>query len=110
MHMMTTSRDSAKTNGFPGEVRAGEFAKAREVLGAFVRPGEAVLFCGDFNTGPHEDAVFGGRIPAAGGDPVPHPDAEAAEGGPGPRRELVVGTGCEVSAAGKLLAWADADG
>jgi len=59
---MTTSRDSAKTNEYPGEVRAGELRAVREELRARVPPGEAVIFAGDFNTDARELSVFEGRL------------------------------------------------
>ena len=64
-HLMTTSRDSPKSNGYPGEVRAGELAELRTHVARLVKPGEAVLFMGDFNTQPTDTAVFTGRVPAA---------------------------------------------
>jgi endonuclease/exonuclease/phosphatase family metal-dependent hydrolase len=42
-HLMTSSRDST------GAVRAFELAKIRTLAASLAQPGEAVLFCGDFN-------------------------------------------------------------
>lgn len=49
-HLMTTSRDCAKTNAFPGEVRASELAAAKRILSQMISANEAVLLLGDFNT------------------------------------------------------------
>lgn len=67
VHLMTTSRDAAKTNGYPGEVRAGELAELRKHVAKHVQPGEAVLLMGDFNTQPTDLAIFAGTVPAAKG-------------------------------------------
>lgn len=71
-HLMTTSRDNAKTNIYPGEVRAGELAQMKQLVTQKSKTGDAILLLGDFNI----DAaicktLFGGRIPQA---PPLHPD------------------------------------
>ena len=98
-HLMTTSRDGARTNRYPGEVRAGEFVALRELVASEVRggggggdqSGAAMLLMGDFNTPPGDAAVFEGRPPAA------------AAGLPPPPR---LATGF----SGGAFGWADADG
>ena len=97
-HLMTTSRDSARTNRYPGEVRAGELVALRELVTSNVRgggggdqSGAALLLMGDFNTPPGDAAVFEGRPPAA------------AAGLPPPPR---LATGF----SGGAFGWADADG
>mmetsp|Transcript_1996 Transcript_1996/g.7704 ORF Transcript_1996/g.7704 Transcript_1996/m.7704 type:complete len:452 (+) Transcript_1996:303-1658(+) len=81
-HLMTTSRDSAKTNEYPGEVRAGELRAVREVLRARVPPGEAVIFAGDFNTDARELSVFEGRLKSkATGDMLEVPTGFVASDG-----------------------------
>eukprot|EP00854_Cymbomonas_tetramitiformis_P025049 gene25049-30561_t len=58
-HLMTTSRDKASTNAFPGEVRAGELEFIRDkigtMIGASTKEPPKVLFMGDFNTPVHDD-------------------------------------------------------
>ena len=62
-HLMTTSRDSAKTNKFPGEVRAGELVQLRELVEAHVEPDDALVFVGDFNTDAMvANEIFAGNI------------------------------------------------
>jgi hypothetical protein len=71
-HLMTTSRDCAKLNHFPGEVRAGELAVLGKLAARVVPRGEAMLLGGDFNAVPCElyDWATGG-IPAAQTDGSP---------------------------------------
>lgn len=80
VHFMTTSRDGAKTNRYPGEVRAGELATMRSLLESRLScinknkdekdhgsksggDDVNVLLLGDFNTDA-KDAhyIFGGKI------------------------------------------------
>jgi len=65
-HLMTTSRDNAKMSCYPGEVRAFEIAKIRELAASFVQPTDAVIFTGDFNInirGSAEVNVLAGTLP-----------------------------------------------
>lgn len=66
-HLMTTSRDSANTNAFPGEVRAGEIATVRAEVQRFASPGEALLLVGDFNTDAQDRHIFAGQLQNATG-------------------------------------------
>lgn len=62
-HLMTTSRDSEKTNLFPGEVRAGELQVIRQSILDLVPEGEAVLLMGDFNTDAKEvQEILAGKL------------------------------------------------
>lgn len=64
-HLMTTSRDGAKTNMFPGEVRAGELAVLRRLVESQIKPGDALVMVGDFNTNAKDaKTVFSGQIQA----------------------------------------------
>lgn len=53
-HLMTTSRDSASSNDFPGEVRSFELAAAGRALQEIVPPDQALVMLGDFNTDARE--------------------------------------------------------
>ena len=64
---MTTSRDSAKTNAYPGEVRAGELAMIRTLFEHRVATGAAALLLGDFNTSAGSIDVFRGKLTATEG-------------------------------------------
>ena len=91
---MTTSRDAAKTNRFPGEVRAGELARIRQLFAAQVTDVNgpmAALLIGDFNTSAGDKSVFAGQLTASDG-------AEP--------RELLIDTGFD----GQRFSWMDADG
>eukprot|EP00051_Salpingoeca_urceolata_P011828 m.146999 g.146999 ORF g.146999 m.146999 type:complete len:629 (-) comp17273_c1_seq2:159-2045(-) len=67
-HLMTASRDNASKVLFPGEVRSGELERIRKLTSEFVRPTDAVLFCGDLNCELDRDAhVFEGCVPATPG-------------------------------------------
>jgi len=61
-HLMTTSRDNAKMNEYPGEVRAGEIKTIREAIDRIVSPGEAVLWTGDFNIDASNHDVLAGHL------------------------------------------------
>lgn len=67
VHLMTTSRDSANTNAFPGEVRAGEIATVRSEVQRFVSSGEALLLVGDFNIDAQDRHIFSGQLQNATG-------------------------------------------
>lgn len=49
-HLMTDTRDCAKTNRYPGEVRAGEIAAIRRRVLLSLLPFDDVVLTGDFNT------------------------------------------------------------
>ena len=94
-HLMTTSRDNAKTTRFPGEVRAGEIAKLRELFGArVVRTGAepVALLLGDFNTSTGDVRCLSGR----------------ATNVQDPAKELDIATGFEYDNGHGLLHWSDA--
>ncbi len=65
VHMMTRSRDKRGKVAYPGEVRAGELAMIRSLCSKLIKPGESVVFSGDFNTEPSDIAVWKGEIKAA---------------------------------------------
>jgi exonuclease III len=56
------SNQHVRFNRYPGEVRAGEIVAIREHIERLVKPGEAVVMMGDFNTAPYEHHVFNGRV------------------------------------------------
>lgn len=66
-HLMTTSRDRAATNAYPGEVRAGELATIQNVVRTRAASVDGapptVVFLGDLNTEPTERSVFAGVVP-----------------------------------------------
>lgn len=65
-HLMTTSRDSAKTNKFPGEVRSGELAALRSLVESQVQADDALVLVGDFNTDAKDAKnLFSGQIEAS---------------------------------------------
>ena len=67
-HLMTTSRDSIKTNLFPGEVRAGEVATLKKTIetNEMVKPDDTLIFVGDFNTDVKDaNQIFSGKIPSS---------------------------------------------
>lgn len=65
-HLMTTSRDSAKTNRFPGEVRAGELAAMKALVESHTESDDAVVVLGDFNTDAKvAKTLFSGQIAQA---------------------------------------------
>jgi endonuclease/exonuclease/phosphatase family metal-dependent hydrolase len=65
-HLMTTSRDNAKTNRFPGEVRAGELAVMKALVESHTHPDDGVVVLGDFNTDAKEaHTLFSGQIAEA---------------------------------------------
>mmetsp|Transcript_19275 Transcript_19275/g.60322 ORF Transcript_19275/g.60322 Transcript_19275/m.60322 type:complete len:431 (+) Transcript_19275:594-1886(+) len=65
VHLMTTSRDGPGVTRYPGEVRAGELAKVREILAEAAAPEDAILMCGDFNTPPADAHVWRGDVGVA---------------------------------------------
>ena len=69
-HLMTTSRDCAGTNLYPGEVRAGELGAIGDLVASRAEDGDDVLLLGDLNSDAGGDArtVFGGRIGSSVGD------------------------------------------
>jgi exonuclease III len=70
-HLMTTSRDSIKTNKFPGEVRACELAALRNLVQKHIHSEDAVILVGDFNTDTkNAKNIFSGKIKAADSDEV----------------------------------------
>ena len=90
-HLMTTSRDSSKTNVFPGEVRAGELARIRSIFSEHGDAEQATLLMGDFNTSASDLMVFEGSIKGiAGSDPA----------------ELIIDTGFDTNA----FHWVDSKG
>lgn len=63
-HLMTISRDSSKTNRYPGEVRAGEAMEIIQMISEKARPSDAIILMGDFNTDARVfKNIFGGKIP-----------------------------------------------
>ena len=61
---MTTSRDSPKTNRFPGEVRAGELEALQKLVKEQVELNDALILVGDFNTDSKSaKQIFSGKIP-----------------------------------------------
>ena len=71
---MTTSRDSASTNSFPGEVRAGELARIRRMVAEHVRGEDGVdattIVAGDFNTSAIDVHVFQGNLASSDGKAI----------------------------------------
>jgi endonuclease/exonuclease/phosphatase family metal-dependent hydrolase len=68
-HLMTTSRDSAKTNRFPGEVRAGELATLKALVEERTDQDDAVLVVGDFNIDAKmAPLLFSGSIKSSNSD------------------------------------------
>mmetsp|Transcript_28492 Transcript_28492/g.37281 ORF Transcript_28492/g.37281 Transcript_28492/m.37281 type:complete len:207 (+) Transcript_28492:2-622(+) len=66
-HLMTTSRDSSKTNKFPGEVRAGEIAAIRLLVEQSIAKNDgdddAIVWVGDMNTDASiGETLFTGKI------------------------------------------------
>jgi endonuclease/exonuclease/phosphatase family metal-dependent hydrolase len=68
-HLMTTSRDCAKTNRFPGQVRAGEIATLKALVEERTDLDDAVLVVGDFNTDAKvAPLLFSGAIKSSRSD------------------------------------------
>jgi endonuclease/exonuclease/phosphatase family metal-dependent hydrolase len=65
-HLMTTSRDSPKTNRFPGQVRAGEISSLKALAESRIQLDDALLLLGDFNTNARvAKNIFSGDISAS---------------------------------------------
>ena len=89
VHLMTTSRDGPGVTRYPGEVRAGELAKVREILAEAAAPEDAILMCGDFNTPPADAHVWRGDVGVgAGTDRSVGPDPTFAKISTVPSRSL----------------------
>eukprot|EP00980_Cylindrotheca_fusiformis_P001633 scaffold368_cov125-Cylindrotheca_fusiformis.AAC.11 len=64
-HLMTTSRDGAKTNKFPGEVRASELVALRNLVESNAKEDDAVILVGDLNTDAKDAKyIFSGQLQA----------------------------------------------
>ena len=75
-HLMTTSRCSPKKVAYPGEIRAAELCKIRDIAGAAAGADDAVVLMGDFNINRKSDKethVLRGAVPRN-----PRLDASAA--------------------------------
>lgn len=62
VHLMTTSRDGPGVTRYPGEVRAGELATVKGIVGNIASKEDAVVLCGDFNTPPGDAHVWRGDV------------------------------------------------
>ena len=68
MHLMTSSRDNAKSNVYPGEVRAGELEMVHRLVREKVPENDALICVGDFNCNAKDaKRIFSGHITASAG-------------------------------------------
>ncbi len=116
-HLMTTSRDCDSKVMYPGEVRAHELQTIRDKVSKYIKPTDAVLFCGDFNIDLIQNKqrhVFLGEIPLG-----PNGKATATEKGIAAPHTLRFDTGYstdvhegyDCSGGGNLkLCWTATDG